>query len=985
MLKKSPLASAISLAIASGTLAFSGEISAQDDGLEEIVATGTRIRSDVYTSSTPMDVITADVGALRGVADIATLLQTATVAAGSPQVTAASSTAFVEDGGAGVRTLSLRGLGPNRTLVLLNNRRAGPAGVRGAVSAFDFNVLPLTAVDRVEILKDGASSIYGSDAVAGVVNIFTKREDGGAIDGYTSQPSRSGGDESRLSVSWGQSFSRGRFQMTGDFHRESELRKRDRDYFRCGEQYIFDEATGARADVVDPRTGEYWCSDLLWGHVWIYDYQEEGGNVPRGAKAQYDYDGDLGNYIPPIDADPNDPDQLSAPPGWYLVNYDRATDGVSNANHPFNGAASLIPKLERSTLFADGELDIGDRVQGYAEVLLNRRKTSINDYRQYWSYIYSANYGFDEDFDLVPGGGNPLSSGWMGRQWLSPTPITNHSGQTVEVDYQRYVLGAGGDLGSDWFWDVSVQYSRSDGKYHNDQIFDDAIWAQNFLDGSCEGMLTDVRGVPCIDVPWLDPDFLRGDVSPQVREFLFGRETGNTKYEQRSIEGFVSGRLATLPAGPLGGAFGVQYTEDEIRDVPGEITLAGNAWGSSSAGITAGDDTTRAVFAELQIPLLTGKPGVEHLSLNASGRYTDVDSYGSDNTYKVGLNWEITPSVRLRANQGTSFRSPALFELYLADQTSFQQQRFIDPCINWGDSLEDGSISQRLADNCAADGVAPDHSGAGISATIVTGGGLGTLEAERSKSSTVGVVWQPGFSDFSVSLDYFDIEVKNEVTRLGAGQVIRGCYNSQFFPDEPLCDLFSRDGFGGNIDTVDDSYINIATQNNRGYDLSLRWQGALGWGALTVETQHTYQSADKLALFEDTMLDENGEFGHPKWVGRLSVTADMGSWSYFWGARMIGSVSNHGSFGGHTSTYRGDPVRVVLDADSVVYHAFSAARMFDGGDLTLRFGVANAFNEKPPRVTTLNLGEVVTMGDSAFYSQYDWVGRRFYMNLTKRF
>jgi iron complex outermembrane recepter protein len=340
--------------------------------------------------------------------------------------------------------------------------------------------------------------------------------------------------------------------------------------------------------------------------------------------------------------------------------------------------------------------------------------------------------------------------------------------------------------------------------------------------------------------------------------------------------------------------------------------------------------------------------------------------------------------VRLRANRGTSFRSPALFELYLADQTGFRGQRAIDPCINWGAAVDDGSIPQRVADNCAAHGVASDHSGEGPGVTVVTGGGYGLLEAERSRSSTVGVVWQPGFADLSVSLDYFDIEVKDEVARLGANQIVYNCYNSEFFPTDPLCDLFDRGGVNGNIGTVNDSYINIATQNNRGYDLALRYRAPLKRGALTVETQHTYQETNKVALFADTVVDENGQFGNPKWVGRLNVTADAGRWSYFWGANVIGSVSNERSFGGNTSTYRGESVRVVLDSGSVVYHTFSAARSFDG-DLTVRMGVANAFNEKPPRVTTLNLGELETMGDSAFYSQYDWVGRRFYLNLTKRF
>ena len=125
----------------------------------------------------PVDVVVPETAAVQGIGSVSGMLRTTTVAAGSPQVTSATSTAFVQAGGTGAETLSLRGLGANRTLVLLNGRRAGPAGVRGEVSAFDFNVLPLSVIERVEILKDGASSIYGSDAVAGVVNVITRKDD----------------------------------------------------------------------------------------------------------------------------------------------------------------------------------------------------------------------------------------------------------------------------------------------------------------------------------------------------------------------------------------------------------------------------------------------------------------------------------------------------------------------------------------------------------------------------------------------------------------------------------------------------------------------------------------------------------------------------------------------------------------------------------------------------------------------------------------
>ena len=935
----------------------------EEESVEEVIVTGSRIIRDGYSSASPMDVISADTAVVQGIADVGSLLQTTTIASGSAQVTTATSSAFVQEGGIGTSTISLRGLGAARTLVLLNGRRIGPAGVRGQVSSFDLNLMPIVAVDRIEILKDGASTVYGSDAVAGVVNVITRKDDGFGFDAYTAQPTDSGGAENRLSLRWGNSFNKGHFSIMGDFIQRKELKKGNRDYFDCGEQYVFDPDTGDRADIVDPRTGSPHCNDLRWGHIWIYDYS----GLPGGTKAQYDYDGDLGNYIPGFQE--AFPGQMEAPAGWFPVDYSDATSAVTNADHPFQDGSSLVPKTEVYTLYADAEYQLTDDLTMYGEVLMSRRETYVNSYRQFWTYIYNENFF----------GGSSLSEGWRGAQWLSPTPITDHADDSVEVSYGRALLGFSGSVG-DYSWDISGQYSRSDGDYISDQIFDDSVTSSWFQNGSCVGQTTSVRGVPCMDPRWLDPDFNNGVLTPEERAFLFGRETGNTEYTQWSIEGTLSGPLFDLPAGEVLGAIGFQYREDEIRDVPGEITLAANGWGNTAAGITEGDDSITAIFGEIEIPVISDVPLIHNLMINASARYTDVDSYGSDSTWKVGVNWELTPEVRVRASSGTSFRTPALYELYLANQTSFTGQRRVDPCIRWGANLADGSVSQRLADNCAADGIAPDFTGAPISATIVTGGGLGVLEAETSEANTIGIVWQPDFANLSISADFFDIKIEDQVSQLGASTIVSACYNSDFFPNDPLCALFERRALDQGVDNIRDSYINVAEQRNRGWDLAATWVTDTPVGMLTLETQHTFQIEDTVALFEDTAQDFNGEVGEPKWTGRVSAALQNGAWSGAWVANIIGDSSNYDSFGGNTVSLRGREVRVVLDTDTVVYHNASVAYSFDNG-ATVRLGVSNIFDKEPPRLTTLNLGEVSTQGNSAFYSQYDWEGRTIFANL----
>lgn len=996
--------------VATGPVA-EGETALGPDGrvLETVRVTGSRL-ANPYTSIAPLDVISADIATLQGIGDVATLLQTATVAAGSPQVTAATSSAFVQGGGVGAETISLRGLGANRTLTLINGRRAGPAGTRGGVSSFDLNAIPLSAVASIEVLKDGASSIYGSDAVAGVVNIVTKQDDGGEVDFFYSGPEQGGGEQLRASGTWsGAVTDRGNLLVSLDYTKREELARGQRDYFSCGAPYVFG-TDGRRADVIDPRTDTFHCNDLAWGHVWLYNY-DAPSLVGRPYQArpqllQYDYDGSLAaNGLAPWG--PND-FGLALPPRWFPVGLGelllpgavndpfysptaRLSEGLLNADHPFQDDETLIPETERMTFFANADYELTDSMQVYGEFLLNRRETKVNGYRQFWQYDYSYNYlGYTyTNNPSAPANGFVAAPSATGNFiGYSPTAITDHNDTGVTVDYVNAVIGARGDFAVEgWNWDAFFQFSRSDGEYTQDVIFDDAItpyaW---FNEGSCAGQpVTTVRGIPCRQPDWYSPEFLAGNIAQADRDFLFGTDTGTTTYEQAQLEVFLDGPLFTMPAGEVRGGIGFSRIAERINDVPGETFQSGNAWGQSSAGITRGGKTTRAVFGEVAIPLIKDQPFAEAIDLSLSARLTDVDVYGADTTYKAGLGWQITPELLLRSTYGTSFRAPALFELYLDSQTSFIGQRAIDPCINWSGNLANGSISQRLADNCAADGIPGTYGGAGSSATISSSGNAGNLEAETSNSVNVGAVWAPSFADLRVSLDYFKIEIEDQIAQLGPGNILFGCYSSENFATEPLCDLITRNPSLFLVSTVTDNFINISEQTNEGIDLSAEYTRDFSFGTLTVETSHTFQMKDEVQLLPTSEpVDTNGEFGEPEWVGEVSATLDRGPWSLFWGVDFIGETSNVESYGGNTGTYLGAPVTFKLDAEQTTYHNVSLSRELPF-EVTVLFGVSNLFDEAPPALTTLNLGEFQTVGTSAFTSQYDWLGRSFFVNVNKKF
>jgi len=1020
-LQSSAITAITAVAMSSTAYAQDGTPTEVESSDDEIVVTGSRLRGDTFTSPVAIDVLTVEDAKIEGIADLGGLLQTTTAASGSSQVTAAVSAAFVADGGLGAENVGLRGLAANRTLDLINGRRAGPSGVRGSINTFDLNSIPLAAVERVDILKDGASSIYGSDAIAGVINYITNKSDGGEIDAFTSLSEDGGGEEFRLSGSWGKTFNKGRFRVTGDVFREEELARGDRDYLNCDEAYAFN-TDGSRADVIDPRTGEAQCRDLLWGHIWIYDYSGNA-NSPTSFPniAQFDYDGALAsNGLPGYPAGVGG---VQAPSGWFPIYYDQndidgipafagvdvgdRARGLVNFDHPFQDAETLAPSVERYTFMFDGEYELNDHITAYGEALFNRRVTRSNGYRQYWNYSYGAD-------SFVPGiNSNPTAAGWGGDAWFSPTAITDKFDQKTSIDYMRFVGGVKGDFGgkgplSGWTWDLYAQHSDSHGEYKQDQIYNDSIRPYNFSTESCQNIdfgngagITEgatgngvtVAGRPCVDVPWFSPDLMAGLISSDVSDFLFFESTGETDYTQTTVEGFVSGELFDVPAGGISAAVGVFYQRDEINDRPDDQILAGNAWGTSSAGVTAGVQKSNAIYGEIGIPILKDLPLIESLTTTLSGRYTEIETITTAGesaktdgfNYRATLDWQTIPSLRLRGSIGTSFRAPGLFEQFLGNETSFVSQRNIDPCIQVAENVANGSISSTIAANCRADGVPDDYIGGSITADVFRGGGFGVLVPETSKNYTLGAVWTPDFADLSVALDYFDITIKDEIDTLSASQIVFGCYASEDFASEPLCEFFSRNPAGNDAFRITDvtaTFINVNKQINNGLDLTVRYGQDTKWGRFELNSQFTHQlESSGILLASDEIEDFNGEIGEPKTTGFINLnfepTDDI---RLRYSINHIGRTSNNDRFNRNNPnpTLYGVPTLYKTHTEATTYHGISGEYSVDGG-WTFRAGINNLFDEHPPAVSFAD------SGNSPIRSQYDYLGRRAFFNVTKSF
>jgi len=999
-----------------------------------ITITGSRIVTDTYNSASAMTVVTAEDASTQGIVDIASLLQNSIAASGSAQTTAAVSSALASpEGGLGTHaTVDLRDLGSDRTLVLINSRRV-VAGLPGSATV-DLNVIPTQFIERIDILTGGASSLYGSDAVAGVVNFITKTDSSSSFDISYTYPEIGAGEELTISGTWGQEFDNGYFRISGDYFHQKEFDRGDRDIFFCGQNYFF-RPDGSRADFFDPITNDYTCrADVIWGHNWTYDYGENSGGDADGiphrpwqgtiGRYQYDYSGQLGNYLLPFSGSNPAPSGLVNPAGWYPVGYSNLITGgiadpiwdpyaynsaaVEDFYHPFMNDITLSPEIERMSIVAAGEYDISDSLKVYGEVLLNRRSTREDGYSQIYTFQYLYAYsGGTEVF------GDPIAidNGWTLRDdafdyyyvFLSPTAITDHADQFVSVDYVRAVGGLSGDFGPTmptWTWDVSAQFSRSDGVYKEDIFWVDAITDYELRTDLCAGTTTRYRGVPCVDINWYSPAFNNGELTQEEQDFLYGQTRSRTIYEQTTIEGYMTGALAPLPAGDLSAVFGFLYQDDSIEDRPDQPWLDREVWDGrpSKRGITIGTDDTRAAYTEFRIPLFKDMPLMEEVTLSLSGRYTDVASYGGDSTWKAGFSWAVNDDLRFRGSQGTSFRAPGLYELYLAEQiSSFAQSG--DPCAQWGQKLALNQITQRMADNCANDpkfpgGIGPTQlSTGGITATVYTSGGYGTLKAETSEARSLGMVWSPEFlGDLQFSVDYFDIVVEGQVGRVTNAYILRQCYDSPNFPNDPLCNLFTRKQPGelppGPIKEIFNNYLNIASQTSRGIDFEAHYGLEIPWGDLDFTLRASRQLEAGEQLLPGSPFEDNaGESGNPDWVGNLNSTFTAGPLSVFWGVRYVDSTSNLDDFTeanpNQPYTFLGQPVNYVLSTPPRFYHSLSVGYEFPEWGVNARVGVRNVFDETPPMVSS-NAG-YLRQGNSVIESQYDLYGRTYFINLSKSF
>lgn len=953
-----------------GMFSVSGsQVLAQDEEpgtteLERVEVTGTRIRQAQVEGAQPIQTLSREDIENSGFTSVGDILQRITASGGAinTRFNSSGNFGFPPDGsgvGAGSTNMDLRFLGPKRVLVLVDGVRWVPgAAASGVPVGVDLNTIPLAIVERVEILKDGASAIYGSDAIAGVVNFITRDDyDGVEATAYYGAYDDGKGDTRRVTLSGGTRGERSSMLLTVDYYDQDAISAADRDL--------------ARFPV--PGTG----------------VTRGSSGTPQGRFLFFDPRiGDEGSIVD-LALDQG----TSGLPGYDPSN---PTAGDFHPWNPANDAFNFSPfnmyqtPSTRLGVFAKGTYEIADDLNFYLQATFNRRESKNQAAPEPIFLGPSAGIGGIADVVVIDADNphNPFGLdlfadgfGFMGRRPLEAGPRLFR--QDVDTFYVTAGFEGGFDVGGRyWIWDAQYSYGLNSAKQRK------------------QGALNLRRiqialGDPdeCAEVQGCVPLNLfggqgggEGTITPEMLDYIGFIQKDESENSITDITVNITGDLFDLPAGPLAFAAGYEFRDQDGFFLPDPIVVAGDSNGIP-AQPTAGGYDVDEFYVEFAIPILADAPAARFLDATAAVRYSDYSTFGSTDTAKFGLRWGVTDEVLVRGTWAEGFRAPGIGELF-GSQTRFDAV-LSDPCSNFD------ALSQQQIDNCIAQGVPADGSyeQANPQISILTGGNP-NLEPETSDTITAGFVYSPAWAAdlaWSQSLDfeftYYDIEVDDAIQAPDAQTILTQCVRTN---NPQVCEAISR-GSTGAINRFENTLTNIGRIETSGWDINMNWTSpAYTWGQISAQWTNTF--VDEFREFsptetglesEDLAGIERNDRGFPEWQSNLYLNWAFDVWRATLGFRHIDSLTESCSdfldgtpnsltqLGVCSNPNFEDESQSTNELGSTTYVDLQVA--WSGfRDLTLEVGAHNLLDEDPPACLSCSLNGYDP-------STYDPEGQFFYV------
>lgn len=821
--RNNPIAKAIRFALIGGAAAAAvSPVFAADEAAEEeqrIEVTGSRIkRTDVETNQPIFSLNREDIQA-QGLTSVGDVIQNLSANGSTLNST-------FNNGGNGETRVSLRNLGSNRTLVLVNGQRwVAGTGLGGAV---DLNTIPTAAVERIEVLKAGAAAIYGSDAIAGVVNIILRNDfDGAEFNTYQGRFDEGDGDRESYDLTFGAQGDKISILVGAAYVKEDPVMAGDRDISAVptfGTGVAFGSSTtpfGRFAlcpapATINPVTGA--CSATE--------------RRPDGTSGQFTYN----------------PGQS----GTDWRNWVTATDLYNFAPENY-----LLTPQERKSIFARATIELTDNISGSINTTYNNRQSE---------QLLAA-------MPIVLGSG-PGAGAQARTISISADSMYNPFGEPVsriqrraletggrsfvqDVDTFAFSAGLEGSLEfADRFftWNLGSVYARNDQNDTTEGLFN-ILALRNALGPS------EMRnGVPvCVTSPGgsvitgcvpLNLLGANGSITQDMLDYSAFVAHDEYGYKMRQNYLNFTGEIVELPGGMLSFAAGFEQRKEAGFDQPDALINSGNTTGNARTA-TRGNYNLDEAYVEFAIPILQDLPGAQQLELSVASRHSDYSNFGTTTNSSYGLKWRPIDDLLIRANYAEGFRAPSINELYQGVSDSFPQ--IGDPCsTTFGGDYNTLTPEQQA--RCHAQGVPVGGYDQGNSQIRISTGGNTNLQPETSVTETVGFVWSPGFIEgFDMSVDWWRIELEDTITSFGGQFILDQCIVQGV---APFCTLYQR-GAGGSITDLLSAGLNIGAQNIEGVDLTVNYRlPETSFGRFSVTWDSTYTSLDESDFDNDGDIDE---------------------------------------------------------------------------------------------------------------------------------
>jgi iron complex outermembrane receptor protein len=954
---------ALCSATAIGATLQATKAAAQDAqaGLEEIVVTGSRIRRANLTAPTAVTTIDSEVITQSGLINVADILR-AVPSFGVSALSSANSNFLTT--ASGINTLQLRNLEEDRTLVLVNGRRY-ISGVTGS-AAVDFNTIPTELIERVEIITGGASAVYGSDALAGVINVILRDDFEGVKFGYQYGEADAGGEiENRLNFTAGGDFAdgRGNAVVTATYAEQKGTLARQRPETRV-DDIAECVVTGEIGTCRNPVEG-FFSGYSEYGQFFVPS-TGESFTVAEGT-------GPTGTVVP------FDLEQF----GFNRQEFRRFT----------------VP-TERYLISSQFDYDVGGGVNAFAEATYAQTRTDseLEPFPHEHGDLSIAGIPVDNPFVPQAIRDAVLAAGDTEVEYFRRTTELGGRGASARRNTYRLVLGLEGKVADAYDWQTYYAFGRmDDSQLGGGQV--NVVNMRNALDvvdGDGDAATFDpvcaseaARLEGCVPINL----FGLGSISPEAADYVRA-PTSRQQFTQQEVFGAeIGGPMFEMPAGPASFAVGVEYRREEAEDVPDVLTQAGLNAGNAQPP-TFGNYDVKEAFAEFELPLLAGLPAVHELTLGGAYRFSDYSTVDTTDAWAGRLSWAPIEQLRFRLQFAHAVRAPNIGELFAPGGENFAP--VADPC-NGVTAATTGNVAENCRSIPAIAARIADQGVFALSQTEIqgTGGftGLGNpdLEAEESDSWSFGTVYNGGggsAGDLTLSVDYFSIEIDELIDTLARQVAVNSCFNAApaDFPNE-FCGFLARDEDGaafqlGELTEVNSVFFNEGTLETEGVDVSLLWNWEMSdWfasipGQAGFRLNYTYLMDFKETKF-DTEQEMVGDVGFARNKGQTALIYALGPWDFTWEWNYVGD----------SKPLSGDPL-FAFDVGSYNVHDLQFAYDFGAagasespiGGLRLYAGVNNVLDEDAPVILSGVPGNITGTDTNA--SVYNPIGRTWYLGLS---